>query len=259
MTKGRILAEEFPERPLMATLSDLLGIPHFTTSRGSTVRRDFLESVAGALGVPQDVSTKDGLIRLIWECAHPGQRMPEDRLARGGTVTNRVLQEITDGLSDRVDPSGRLDQSTLDLDLQVEVQDWTPEGLEDTRSRRLQAVAVREGRDHFRTTVLSAYGGQCAASGCSTPAVLQAAHIMPYRGVEFDHVQNGISLRADIHFLFDRRFLAIHETEHVFLVRRDATTADYAHLHGQRVRFPSRRQFWPSPAALRAHRRWAGL
>lgn len=258
MTENRI-AEEFPERPLMATLSDLLGIPHFTTSRGSTVRRDFLESVASALEVPQDIPTKEGLIRLIWEYAHPGQHMPEDRLARGGTVTNRVLQEIIDGLSKRMDPSGRLDQITLDLDLQVEVQGWTPEGLEDTRARRLQAVAVREGRDQFRTAVLTAYSGQCAASGCSTPAALQAAHIMPYRGAEFDNVQNGISLRADIHILFDRRFLAIHEDEHVFLVRRDATTADYAHLHGQRVRLPSRRQHWPSPEALRAHRRWAGL
>lgn len=245
----------------MGTLSDLLGIDHFTTSRGSTVRRDFLESVAGALGIPSDVTTKDDLVRRIWEHAHPGRRMPEDRLVRGGTVTNRVLQEIIDGLSDQVDSSGRFDQHGFNLSIQFEAEPkpWTAEGLTDTRKRRLSEVAVREGRDTFRTAVLDAYGKQCAATGCSTPATLQAAHIMPYRGPEFDHVQNGISLRADIHILFDRRFLAIHESEYAFLVRRDATTSDYTHLHGQKLRLPSRREFWPAPEALRAHRRWAGL
>jgi len=43
----------------MATISDLLGIPHFTTARGSTVRRDFLEAVGVALGTPRRVIPDD--------------------------------------------------------------------------------------------------------------------------------------------------------------------------------------------------------
>ena len=39
----------YPERQLMAVISDLLGIPHFTTSNGSTVRADFLQAVAARL------------------------------------------------------------------------------------------------------------------------------------------------------------------------------------------------------------------
>ena len=89
--------EEFPERPLMSTLSDLLGIPHFTTSRGSTVRVDFLRAVVGALDRKAEGLGKDQLIRVAWEAVNDAP-MPADRLSRGGTVTNRVLREIVDGV-----------------------------------------------------------------------------------------------------------------------------------------------------------------
>ncbi|WP_155378796.1 hypothetical protein [Cellulomonas sp. JZ18] len=49
---------EYPERALMAVLSDLLGIPHFTTSRGSTVRSDFLKAVLVALGESPKARTR---------------------------------------------------------------------------------------------------------------------------------------------------------------------------------------------------------
>lgn len=89
---------EYPERDLMSDISNLLGIPHFSTSNGATVRRDFLVAVAGALGlVVSQEATKDELIREIWQFVN-GAEMPEDRLSRGGTVTNLVLQEIADGI-----------------------------------------------------------------------------------------------------------------------------------------------------------------
>src|SRR6478735_7062289 len=93
----REYGQEFPERPLMSTLSDLLGIAHFSTSRGSTVRTDFLRAVAEALGADPQGLGKDDLIRLVWETTNR-RPMPADRLSPGGTVTNRVLQDVVDGV-----------------------------------------------------------------------------------------------------------------------------------------------------------------
>ena len=39
---------------------------------------------------------------------------------------------------------------------------------------------------------------------------LEAAHIMPYRGTAYDHPENGLLLRADIHRLFDRLLISVN-------------------------------------------------
>jgi hypothetical protein len=91
---------EYPERELMMEISDLLRIPHFSTSRGSTVRRDFLEAVCAALGVPQSqiaCADKDGVLRLAIEAA-TGKPMADSLLSRGGTVTNAALRTLRDGI-----------------------------------------------------------------------------------------------------------------------------------------------------------------
>ncbi len=46
-------------------------------------------------------------------------------------------------------------------------------------------------------------------TGCKTLAVLEAAHIKPYRGDDDNHPENGLLLRADIHTLFDLDLLGI--------------------------------------------------
>src|SRR5271155_3471993 len=39
--------------------------------------------------------------------------------------------------------------------------------------------------------------------------LLEAAHISPYRGLQSNHPQNGLLLRADLHSLFDLGMLAV--------------------------------------------------
>ena len=94
----------------MAVLSDLLGIPHFTTSRGSTVRRDFLQAAAVALGVPvatvQGMATKDDVLALVVQTATDAPMDP-DLVSVGGTVTNQALQTIVDAVT-RYGVPGRL-------------------------------------------------------------------------------------------------------------------------------------------------------
>lgn len=258
----REYGQEFPERPLMSTLSDLLGIPHFSTSKGSTVRTDFLLAVAHALGVSTEGLNKDELIKAVWEGANR-QPMPDTRFSPGGTVTNLVLQEIIDGVLRHgigAAPPSPSDPEPNDLTLFGQVAEvFDPSELGDERTRRQMLMAQREGRDKFRTAVLDAYGDKCAITGVAVPAVLDAAHISPYRGTRFNVVPNGLCLRRDIHSLFDRGMFAVHESTNEVLLAPVLVGTDYGYLVGERIRLPRLKSDRPSVPALRAHRLWAGL
>jgi putative restriction endonuclease len=87
----------------------------------------------------------------------------------------------------------------------------------DERLKAEQLVAVREGQGSFRVRVLDAYSRRCAVTGEHTLPVLDAAHIQPYLGPGSNHVQNGLSLRADIHRLYDAGYVTV-TPEHRFEV-----------------------------------------
>jgi 5-methylcytosine-specific restriction protein A len=48
---------------------------------------------------------------------------------------------------------------------------------------------------------LKIYNEKCAISATNLPPVLEAAHIVPYQGVETNNITNGILLRSDFHGL----------------------------------------------------------
>ncbi|MFM7606242.1 MAG: HNH endonuclease, partial [Prosthecobacter sp.] len=80
----------------------------------------------------------------------------------------------------------------------------------DQREAVVQAIKLRRGQAVFRNRLIEAYDGKCVVTGCEVLAVLEAAHIKPYRGLKDNAVQNGLLLRADIHTLFDLNLLAIN-------------------------------------------------
>jgi len=252
----------------MGTLSDLLAIPHFTTSRGSTVRRDFLTAVGEALGLSTvtltNLATKDDVLAAVIEAATQ-QPMNTALFSIGGTVTNEALQAIIDGITAHGVPGRPPLPSHPEVvddidDLYAEL-DFDPEDLKDERDRKLLEIAVREGQDRFRTALMEAYDGRCAVTGYSAAETLQAAHIFPYRGPATNRVSNGLLLRADIHGLFDRGALAIHETNYHILLKPHLAMTQYASLAdaGQTLRLPRLRANRPSVSALRSHREWAGM
>ncbi|MGO1738109.1 MAG: HNH endonuclease [Actinomycetaceae bacterium] len=246
----------------MAVLSDLLGIPHFTTSRGSTVRRDFLVEVGRALGVRDSAlsgSRKDEVLGLAVEAA-TGRPMDATLLSAGATVTNQALQVIIDGVIEH-GVRGRLDAQATPIEELAEerAEEFDPSGMADERTRQLARVARREGQDRFRTALLDAYGARCAISGYDAPAVLEAAHIYPHRGRWTNVVANGLLLRADLHRLFDRGAIAVDESSYAILVKPDLRVTDYEWLVDRSLRRPRRTDQSPSTRALREHREWAGL
>jgi putative restriction endonuclease len=70
-------------------------------------------------------------------------------------------------------------------------------------------IAERPGQGSFRVRVLDAYERRCAVTGERAIPVLEAAHIQPYLGPQSNHIQNGLSLRADLHRLFDSGYVTV--------------------------------------------------
>ena len=137
------------------------------------------------------------------------------------------------------------------LALQVATEAFDASNLADARRREVRAIAVRRGQPAFRRQVLEAYGGICAISGCSTRAVLEAAHIISYRGDHTNHVCNGILLRTDLHTLFDMNLLRIEPTTYAVQIAEELADSEYVGLHGRQLLLPQDADCWPDKGALR--------
>jgi hypothetical protein len=129
------------------------------------------------------------------------------------------------------------------------VEPFDPDSVEDARRRVLASIIRRQGQGEFRNAVLRAYGFSCAVTGCDVPEVLEAAHIFPYGGIETNHVQNGILLRADLHTLFDLGLLTF---DHEWRVRLDESLkgTSYWTFHGMPVQLPQAEADRPSSMAV---------
>lgn len=251
---SKAYGEHYPERPFMSTISDLLGIPHFSTSNGGTVRSDFLEAALSGLGVSDPrVGTKEDKIRRLWEVANQS-KMPNGRLSRGGTVTNIVLGEIIGGIINNGLNATGVDRDCPDVPDDLDAGYFDPTGVEDTRERRVAYQAIRQGQDRFRTDVLAAYGSVCAITGVDVAAVLDAAHIHPYMGMETNMISNGLPLRTDLHRLFDRHLITIDNLSlEVRVSPLVENSPGYHGLRGTVITNPKNRQDYPSRAALEGH------
>jgi len=128
----------------------------------------------------------------------------------------------------------------------------------DERLRMVRAEVAREGQGSFRVRVLDAYQRRCAVTGERSLPVLDAVHIQPYLGPASNHVQNGISLRADIHRLFDTGYVTVTPECRFEVSRRlreDFENGEpYYQLDGSRlVVLPGELSKRPSPKALEWH------
>ncbi len=113
--------------------------------------------------------------------------------------------------------------------------------MTDQRQAVLRAIKVRRGQAAFRKKLIKRYGPTCMVTGCKIVDLLEAAHIVPYRGDEYNNAQNGLLLRADIHTLFDLNLIWIEpETLRVRLDPRLFNT-EYAVIEGKALAVASQR------------------
>ncbi|MED5607870.1 HNH endonuclease signature motif containing protein [Pseudomonas sp. JH-2] len=137
---------------------------------------------------------------------------------------------------------------------EVDSIEVTPiDGELDGRKRVLMQVAMRQGQFNFRSLMLAAYGERCAVTGCSTVDVLEAAHIVPYRGIHTNRTDNGLLLRSDIHTLFDLGRLWIDPGTMTVRLASDMRDTDYWQYEGIKIVLPKSRNDWPNPEHLARH------
>ncbi|HGV9307507.1 TPA: HNH endonuclease [Vibrio fluvialis] len=103
---------------------------------------------------------------------------------------------------------------------------FDPNSIEDARKKNLKEIVARQGQRQFRESLIAEYGC-CVITGCSVISVLEAAHIVPYRGKDTNVVANGLLLRADIHTLFDLGLMSISPIEHKVQVSKRLNGTEY--------------------------------
>lgn len=130
---------------------------------------------------------------------------------------------------------------------------FDPTDVVDARKRVSADIIRRRGQPAFRKALMDAYGDACAITGCNLPAVLEAAHIHPYKVGHTNVVSNGLLLRADIHTLFDLGLIAIESEAMVVQVSPKLEGTDYGKLDGSPLRQPKQNSHRVSPEALDWH------
>lgn len=201
--------------------------------------------------------------RKIWrsDSGHP-----RDRLFRQGQYKTTTFEPFRPGVHGHWDlqqtAEGRWKAVALTLSVlaqaEAEAQDQAFDHLppldsdHDSRVRTLATIAQRQGQGAFRAKLLEAYGQSCAITGCQAVYVLEAAHILPYRGEPTHRVDNGLLLRSDLHTLFDQGHLWITDTHHVAIADSLRET-EYEAFSGQALRLPTQLAHRPNPAHLAQH------
>ena len=123
-----------------------------------------------------------------------------------------------------------------------DVARWLEAQAEDVNTPVAEAKKTTQERrprqDAFRQTLLLAYEGRCALTGCDAEPALEAAHVADWRSE--NDAGAGILLRADLHRLFDAGLLVIGRGYTVV-----AVPPWYRALQGTRLRLPKNRLHWP--------------
>lgn len=132
--------------------------------------------------------------------------------------------------------------------------DFDPNATQDNRLKVIAEVRRRQGGARFRRALLKAYDARCAMTRYDAVSALEAAHILPYRGPQTNHVANGLLLRADMHDLFDLGLVAIDTGTMTLLLASDLAGTEYERYAGESLWLPREADARPNAEALDKHR-----
>lgn len=135
-----------------------------------------------------------------------------------------------------------------------ESEPFNPLTVKDERIRVMRSIASRRGQRKFREGLLAAYEKRCAITSCDCVETLEAAHIIPYRGEQTNHISNGLLLRSDLHVLFDLGLIAVDTKELILLVSEKLQSTTYSDLSSVPLKLPIAVGAQPSFGALDIHR-----
>lgn len=159
---------------------------------------------------------------------------------REQSIAEAIARRDT-GQTDSSEPFNQPDATGPDEDTEYIPQDT------DRRSVVVRQINERRGQPAFRNELLKRFRNRCAVTGCAVRAVLEAAHIRPYRGENDNNPANGLLLRSDVHTLFDLNLLGVEPDELRVEIHPDVA-AEYGCFGGVVLDCDADRR--PSPAAL---------
>jgi hypothetical protein len=170
---------------------------------------------------------------------------------------NDLINHLQDSLDLCLYHLSLIDESPININTRVnakyahENSDFNIDDIEDGREKVARHITLRRGQKKFRDALIKAYNGTCAVTGSKTLSVLEAAHIVPYKGNDTNVVQNGILLRSDIHTLFDLGLLTIIPNKFEIKLHQDISESEYSKYN--KLTLPSNRLDYPNEAALLWH------
>lgn len=132
--------------------------------------------------------------------------------------------------------------------------EFDPNATQDNRLKVIAEVRRRQGGARFRRALLQAYDSRCAMTRYDATPALEAAHVLPYRGPQTNHVANGLLLRADMHDLFDLGLIAVDTSAMRLLLADDLIGTQYEQYAGAALWVPREAEARPSVEALDKHR-----
>lgn len=115
----------------------------------------------------------------------------------------------------------------------------------------------RLGQGSFQVAVLEAYQRRCTVTGSRLLPTLQAAHICSLDKGGEHRIDNGLLLRADVHILFDRGYLAISPEKKLMVstrLREEFGNGNYFYaMEGKSIALPERQVDQPGNSFLAWH------
>lgn len=219
--------------------------PRARGSRPNSVDPDFYIEWAVTYLVNLGCVLKDGHMRFITAQGHELLRMPVDDIVN----TVRIMKNAEGNEKLKLE----LKNEMISQDLDDPEDSDAPEDR-DARVRRFRETVIRIGALPFRSRLMNAYQGRCAITESEVPQVLQAAHIVPYRGSHTDRIDNGLLLRVDVHQLFDKNLIGIHPGTREIHIHKQLVGTEYAKFAGRHLAEPTiNRQ---QPSRQRLEKRW---
>lgn len=132
--------------------------------------------------------------------------------------------------------------------------EFDPNAPEDNRLKVIASVHRRQGGPRFRRALITAYRSKCAMTQYDAVEALEAAHVVPYRGPQTNHVTNGLLLRADMHDLFDLGLVAVDASSMRLLLANELAGTKYEPYADAQLWVPPERELRPNEEALEKHR-----
>lgn len=175
-------------------------------------------------------------------------------LINGSKLEEKVWNEFHGNWDELAYESERILADLKGQDIEELIKEKYPVGKE-----KIKSVKVRVNQSFFRSSVLSAYSGQCCITGINIPELLVASHIVPWKeNFERTNPKNGLCLNALHDKAFDKGYLTINEEYRVRISDKILNSENIGlinnliYSHNKRIELPNK--FFPSQEFLEFHR-----